>query len=245
MSGVNEMKVYIIGDSTASIKLDNKRPEAGWGEYIHCYLDPKVTIINKAVNGRSTKSFVELGHLDFIDQLTKDDVVIIQFGHNDQKRDDPVRFCEPLTTYQTNLSNLAKLVKQQGATPMIFSSIPRRNFLSQHRMIADTVGQYPAAAKALALREGIIFVDVYQRLKRLFEYLGDDLSKGLLLHLKVGESPNYPDGLTDNTHLNLLGAKVVASFIAESLVRKYTPLTNYVEVDKLLTKIQVKRLLRK
>ena len=33
------MKLFIVGDSTASIKLEEKRPEAGWGEKIGYYFN--------------------------------------------------------------------------------------------------------------------------------------------------------------------------------------------------------------
>ncbi|MDO9628774.1 MAG: hypothetical protein Q7I99_02635 [Acholeplasmataceae bacterium] len=85
-------KLYIAGDSTASIKQDDKRPETGWGECLHEFVTPNIEIVNYAQNGKSTKSFIEEGLLDQIDkEIKEDDYLLIQFGHNDQKIEDPLK----------------------------------------------------------------------------------------------------------------------------------------------------------
>ncbi|MEI0735923.1 hypothetical protein VQ056_03335 [Paenibacillus sp. JTLBN-2024] len=53
--------LYIAGDSTAAAKDASQKPMAGWGEYLHHFVTPSLRIDNRAVNGRSTKSFLEEG----------------------------------------------------------------------------------------------------------------------------------------------------------------------------------------
>src|SRR5262245_22250204 len=54
--------IFLAGDSTCAIKQRDKRPETGWGEMLQTLFDPqKVKIDNRALNGRSTKSFIDEG----------------------------------------------------------------------------------------------------------------------------------------------------------------------------------------
>lgn len=79
--------LYIAGDSTAAAKDASQKPMAGWGEYLHHFVTPSLRIDNRAVNGRSTKSFLEEGRWAAIEgELRDGDIVMIQFGHNDEKR---------------------------------------------------------------------------------------------------------------------------------------------------------------
>ena len=50
--------VYLIGDSTMSIKQTTAYPETGWGMPFVYFFDTSVTVDNRAMNGRSTKTFI-------------------------------------------------------------------------------------------------------------------------------------------------------------------------------------------
>lgn len=97
-------KLFIAGDSTAAAKDPSQKPMAGWGEYLGRFLKPPLVIDNRAVNGRSTKSFLDEGRWAAIEQdLRAGDAVLIQFGHNDEKKEDPLRYTDPDTEYRSNL----------------------------------------------------------------------------------------------------------------------------------------------
>jgi lysophospholipase L1-like esterase len=87
ISAKDPITVYLAGDSTCANKTADKRPETGWGEMLGAHFkDGKVKIDNRALNGRSTRSFIAEGHWkEIIDVLKKGDYVFIEFGHNDQK----------------------------------------------------------------------------------------------------------------------------------------------------------------
>jgi len=54
--------IFLAGDSTMAHKLPEKRPETGWGEMLGEYFqDSKVTVDNRAQNGRSTRTFISEG----------------------------------------------------------------------------------------------------------------------------------------------------------------------------------------
>ena len=89
-----KITIHTIGDSTMAIKPDiDKNPERGWVQVLPQFFKDDVQIFNHAVNGRSTKSFRELGHWKpVLESLRKGDYLFIQFGHNDAKDTDPVSY---------------------------------------------------------------------------------------------------------------------------------------------------------
>lgn len=238
--------IHIIGDSTASIKLEEKRPEHGWGELFHLYFNDEVTIKNYAKNGESTKSFKDRGLFSEASKNFKSgDYLIIQFGHNDSKVIDPEKFTEPLSTYQENLKFYVDAARKLNVEPIIFSSISRRYFISEKVLEKRTIGLYPFAAKRFAKNYGVKFIDMYKNTYKLYQYLSDTNSKKMFMHLLPNEHINYPNGLIDNTHLNAYGAQVIASLVAQSLFKskQATALKPYILASKLLRKIDIQRTL--
>ncbi len=80
-SGV--LHLYIIGDSTAA-KSDNLGT-VGWGTPFLSYFDSaKINVVNAATDSGSTRtSLNEAAAEEFVAQLHLDDIVLIQWGHND------------------------------------------------------------------------------------------------------------------------------------------------------------------
>src|SRR3954447_13445257 len=112
--------VYLAGDSTMAQKAADKRPETGWGEYLQIQFDEaKVRIENHAQNGRSTKSFIDEGRWQaIVAKLRRGDYVFIEFGHNDEKKEDPKRFADARTDYRSNLIKFINEVRSKTATPV-------------------------------------------------------------------------------------------------------------------------------
>jgi lysophospholipase L1-like esterase len=208
--------IYIIGDSLAATKLNEKKPETGWGEVLSDVLP--YPVINHAVNGRSTKSFIAENRLKSIEENIKShDILLIQFGHNDQKIEDPLRYTKPYEDYLSNLKIMIDLALTHHAQPVLITSVSRRAFNDYHLLDGETLGEYPNAMRYLAKQLKIPLIDIFQSTQALISSLGEEGSKRLFLHLKAGEHINYPDGVIDNTHLSPEGAAVVASMIALEL----------------------------
>ena len=90
------MKIYMMGDSTMKYNNIFQYPQVGWGQVLHLFAKNECLIEDHAENGRSTKSFIAEGRFDVIlSRLTKDDYVIVEFGHNDEKKQDPARYTTP------------------------------------------------------------------------------------------------------------------------------------------------------
>lgn len=220
------LKIVMVGDSTMAPKLDKKRPETGWGEALDSLFEENVTVVNLAVNGRSTKSFIDEGRWDqALSELREGDFLLVEFGHNDEKSKDPSRYAAPWGAYSENLRRFVKEARANGAEVVLMSPICRRKFDGD--LLRDTHGDYPAAAKSVSEELDVSYVDMEKRTRYLLGVLGPDLSKSLFLHLEPAESPNYPDGVTDDTHLNAQGAAVHAKLFVKALQEQGHPLTEY------------------
>lgn len=121
--------IFMIGDSTmANKKLEGKNPERGWGQMLPGFFSDDIRVDNHAVNGRSTKSFIDEGRWEKVrSQIKKGDYVFIQFGHNDEKAD-PKRHTDAGSTFDDNLRKFVLETRAQGGIPVLFNSIVRRNF---------------------------------------------------------------------------------------------------------------------
>lgn len=215
--GYDMSKLFIAGDSTASIKLDSKRPESGWGEFLHEFITPNIEVINYAQNGKSTKSYITEGLLEKIDEeIQEDDYLLIQFGHNDEKSEDSFRYTDPRTEYKDNLMRFVLVAKKHGSIPILLTSITRRKF--QNGKLEDyTVGDYPNQMKEFAIENRILLIDAYKITHKIVSDFGEDYSKKFFLHLNPNESINYLNGIVDDTHLSPFGARMIASLIAVEL----------------------------
>ena len=110
--------------------------------------------MNHAVNGRSTKSFRDLGNWDNLLALLREgDWVVLQFGHNDARKDDPERYADPAVDYPANLRRFIAEVRAKGAHPVLATPVVRREWSKQGELVNSHQG-YPAAARAVATEAG-------------------------------------------------------------------------------------------
>ncbi len=219
----SKTKVFLAGDSTMSIKLDTKRPETGWGEKLGLFFNKDVEIVNLAKNGRSTRTFIEEGRWErLIDSLKADDYVFIQFGHNDQSKQKVDRYTPP-EDYKRNLVRFVNDVRAKHGIPVLLTSVMRRRF-DENGEFYDVHGVYPGLVREVADELDVYLIDHHKSSEKLFRKLGEEGTIKLFLHVKPGETKNYPDGKTDNTHFNDYGAKVVANLVAKELKASKIPL---------------------
>jgi lysophospholipase L1-like esterase len=210
--------LYLIGDSTMADKPDPEtNPERGWGQALPRFLDDGVVVQNRAVNGRSTKSFIAEGRWDSVrTRLRKGDYVFVQFGHNDQKVEDSTRYTNPYTGYRRNLERFVAETRARGATPIVFSSIVRRRF-NTAGVLEDTHGVYPWVARTVARETGAPFVDLQLLTEDLVTRAGPEGSKRLYVWVRAGDYPAFPEARQDDTHLSPAGASEVARLAARAL----------------------------
>ena len=145
--------IHLMGDSTMAEKdLPKAGAERGWGMMFPNFLDDQVKVVNYAQNGRSTKSFIDMGLWQQVyDAVQPGDYVFIEFGHNDAKENDPARYAAPWGAYQDNLRTFVDGVREKGGTPVLLTPIARRWF-KDGKLDRNCHTDYPAAMKLLVLR---------------------------------------------------------------------------------------------
>jgi pectinesterase len=205
------IKIILVGDSTVSERQ-------GWGPGFRRFLVDNVLIVNAAIGGRSSKSFITEGRLTKAIAL-KGNYYLIQFGHNDEPNKGE-RTTDPNTTYRQYMTQYIDEVRAAGAKPIIVTSMVRRQWdKSDPNKINSSVAPYAEAAKALAKEKNVPVVDLYTSSKQLCEKLGKE---------KCYEfSPTKDDGQFDNTHLNEKGSLMFGRLVVEELVKVVPELKPY------------------
>ncbi|HIZ92597.1 MAG TPA: pectin esterase [Candidatus Bacteroides merdavium] len=250
--------IFTIGDSTMANKsLVGGNPERGWGQMLSRYFSADIVIDNHAVNGRSSKSFIDEGRWDkVLEKLKKGDYVFIQFGHNDEKSDEK-RHTDPGTTFDANLKRFVEEARAKGAIPVLFNSIVRRNFGKTNAdavaqavvqddiregidpnapqaeekagaRLIDTHGAYLDSPRNVARELDVPFVDLNRITHDLVERMGPETSKQLFVWVAPNTVPALPDGREDNTHLNVRGAATVAWLAVQEVIKVVPALKPYV-----------------
>ncbi|MFI2510669.1 rhamnogalacturonan acetylesterase [Streptomyces sp. NPDC018972] len=208
--GRRSRTLHIAGDSTAAQKYADAAPETGWGMALPFLLHRHLTVANHAVNGRSSKSFVDEGRLETIlSSIRPGDFLLVQFAHNDEKTADPTRYTEPWSTYQEYLRMYVDGARARGARPVLATAVERRRFDADGRAVPSH-GEYPAAMRALAAEEQVALLDVQELSLALWQELGAEETKKYF---------NWTAAEQDNTHFNPPGAIAVARLVARELLR--------------------------
>jgi lysophospholipase L1-like esterase len=197
--------------------------ERGWGQMLREFMVEPAALDNLAANGRSTKSFIDEGRWQtLLNNLAPGDFVIIQFGHNDEKKDKPAVYAEARGLYRENLIRFIHEVRERKAEPILATSICRRKFDTSGHLV-DTHGDYPAVVREVASEQRTALLDMTVSTWLLFERVGPEESKTLLMHVEPGRYPELPKGLADNTHLNAVGGRVVAGLAVQEMQAKQLP----------------------
>ncbi|GGF84933.1 hypothetical protein GCM10010912_32730 [Paenibacillus albidus] len=208
--------LFLAGDSTVTDQGETGFPYAGWGQMLPLFFKPGVAVDNRALSGRSSRSFIQEGHLKAImSAIRPKDYLFLQFGHNDSKPDE-FRHTEPFTTYKEHLLQYITEARQAGAYPVLVTSVHRRMF-NPHGEIIDSHGDYLVAMKELAAAEQVPLIDLAAKSRKLFEEYGPEGTKELFMWTHPGEYLHHPAGVQDNTHFQVKGAQLVAGLVAEGI----------------------------
>ena len=232
------VKVFLIGDSTMADYslyegedyLKERYPLMGWGQVFQPFMQadslPKlrklirgdsVLVVNKARGGRSTRTFFEEGRwAEVYQSLSKGDLVLIQFGHNDAAENKPERYVN-IQGYQQYLRLFVQQARQKGAVPILLTPV-NRNYPWQQEQLTSAHGAYPDAMKAVARELNVPLLDLTQRSIDHFTARGKDyVTKNYFMNLPAGVYTAYPEGQSDNTHFQPEGARAVARLVFEGL----------------------------
>lgn len=218
MGGVPMNKIFWAGDSTVQTNDISTYPQTGIGQVFSLYLKEGIEVCNHGKNGRSTKSFIDQGRLDRIDQkISEGDFLFIQFGHNDEKEQDPSRYTIPGSTFDENLRIFINVARKHGAYPVLITPLERRCFDENGVLGPGAHAEYAAAVKHVAEAENAALVDLYTMSRETMSAAGADKTIEWFMNLAPGVYERYPEGRKDNTHLKYEGAVTFAGLIARGL----------------------------
>ncbi len=252
--------IYIASDSTAQTYDETQYPQSGWGAHLYQYLmrnhsaviqdDPtssypryakvyrneSLTIVNKSIGGRSSKSFIQEGKLaELVKTLRPRDYLLIQWGDNDATQARPMRYVSP-RQFPDYLSQYIQSALDRQAIPILITPPSQYSFTSTHRT-KISFNDYRQALLDYARNNGIDVIDLGLIHNRYISELGMFKSQALYMKLPAGAYRNFPAGLDDKTHFRELGAVKLAGIVASELCRFYPQLPFFAapQISKLAT----------
>ncbi|WP_054861271.1 SGNH/GDSL hydrolase family protein [Gracilibacillus sp. JCM 18860] len=201
-------RVFLASDSTCQ-SYDRKEAPTGWmgGQFLQQFLKD-CTVINHAIGGRSSKTFIQEGRLEVIaNELKEGDYLLIQMGHNDSTKEKPERYTEAYKDYKKFLQQYIHTARKHHAIPILLTPVSRLHYVNGEFLV--DFGDYCNAMKEVGEEEKCHVID---------------LMKLSVQHLtKVGgiqEATTYymvDINGTDHTHFTEKGAKQMAKILSSSL----------------------------
>lgn len=257
---LTETTIYVVGDSTVcdyskgeGVMTDDTYyyPRYGYATQLYNYIDAKASVVNLALSGRSSKSFLSEDNYQTLKTNIKEgDYLLISFGHNDEKNssaeDLEFRFTDASkpTTDSTSFKyslyeNYIKLCENVGATPILCTPIVRLDTKDAytgskvHDCTSSGIGDYRQAIIDLGAEKNVTVIDLTTFTKNLYTELGYNEARylhAMASQYKDGEIVPALEGV-DQTHINVYGAKVISYEIATQLKASTNTLGNYVMAD--------------
>lgn len=232
--------VYLIGDSTMADYANNYEPDkdymktrypvTGWGQVFQQYLvkdslhkvnklikSDSAFVDDRARGGRSTRTFFQEGRWRAVyEKLKKDDLVLMQFGHNDAAETMTERYV-PIEGYKEFLRLFVSQTRSKGAVPIILTPVAR-NYPWVDGKLQNVHGLYDQAAKDVAKELDVMLIDLNKKSMDFFTEKGEIFSaENYFMNFPAGKYEAYPEGQKDNTHFQTKGAIEVARLVFEGM----------------------------
>jgi lysophospholipase L1-like esterase len=198
--------LFIAGDSTVTDQP--REPGASWGQMLPAFFKPDMAVANYAASGQTLKSFITDLRLDkLLSQMKPGDWLILQFGHNDEKRNWPQTYVEPFKTHKAYLKTFIAEARLRGAQVILVSPVERRT-----GMDGNTHGDFPASVLETAREENIPAIDLWAISKTLYAAMGIDLDQAF----------------GDPTHHRNYGAYELAKCVVQEIRRQRLALADQI-----------------
>lgn len=228
--------IYLAGDSTMADYADNyepgkdymktRYPVTGWGQVFQEFFvkdslqkvggiikTDSVNVDDRARGGRSTRTFFQEGRWRSIyEDLEEDDVVLIQFGHNDAAESKHERYVD-VEGYKEFLRLFVKQTREKNAIPILLTPVAR-NYPWKDGKLGNIHGEYDRAVKEVAKELNVHLIDLNKKSQEFFTKKGRDyVTENYFMNLPAGKYEAYPEGQDDNTHFQPEGATAVAQLV--------------------------------
>jgi len=219
----DQVTVYLAGNST--VVDQSAEPWASWGQMITRFFKPGVAIANHAESGLTLASFKSQHRLEKILSIIKPgDYLFIEFGHNDQKMKGENDGA--WKSYTENFKYFIQEVKKKKANAVVVTSTSRRRFDEMGNTI-NTLGDFPAAARKVALDEQVPMIDLNKMTTTLYNALGVEKSTKAFVHYPANTFPGQKKNLADNTHFNSYGAYELSKCVIEGIRENHLNLEKF------------------
>jgi rhamnogalacturonan acetylesterase len=218
--------LFLVGDSTVrNGRGDGANGQWGWGEPLVDFFDTtKVNVVNRALGGRSSRTYITEGRWDeLLAMLKPGDFVIIQFGHNDSGPlddssrargtlrgvgDESKEIYNPITVKQEVVHTYGWYMRKyvadtlaKGALPIVCSPIPRK--IWKEGKVVRNADNYGGWAREVAMQSKVAFVDLNEIIGRRYDALGE-----------AQVEPLFAD---PHTHTSRAGAELNAEAVVSGL----------------------------
>lgn len=210
--------IYMAGDSTskdqaAHYPYNPFTSYCGWVQMLPLFLKEGIALSNHAHSGRTTESFREEGRWAIIkEQLQANDWVLIQFGHNDQKRP----HLDPFGGYSQNLRAYIEEIRACEAYPVIITPVSRSLWNKPGLEFNDLLEDYAKACKQVGEELEVPVIDLHGRSKAFI------CNEGPIEAMKYF----YP---RDWTHFNDFGGEKIARLVMSEIQALELGLQNYLK----------------
>lgn len=213
--------LYLAGDSTMCNYNPRQYPQQGWGQALMEFMKNPDELHNRAIGGRSARSFKEDGRWQrIVDELKPGDFVIVAFGHNDSNKAKKERY-STVEQFKELMAGFAGDVRSKGATPIFATSIPHSGGFTESDGVmhvrggAAGIGPYVAATRELGQELAVPVLDLNKYACEKLPALGLEESFRLYMRIKPDEYQNYPNGKGDGCHTRDTGAFFFAKAAVE------------------------------
>lgn len=236
--------VYLVSDSTVQSYEKRFYPQAGWGQVLYQFFEgageyreyrakhssyslcrtyelPKLVIENRAIGGRSAKSFYDEGKLDeVLEIICPGDFMFVQFAHNDATAIRPNRYIAP-EDFPFYIQRYIDACRRRGAQVVLVTPVAMRT-CGEGEEFSISFAPYREQMLKLAKEQNIPLLDLGAESTGYLNRIGAEESKSIYLWLAEGEYPDgaYAAGVSDKAHLQEYGAKVYANIVAK-LIQEY------------------------
>jgi rhamnogalacturonan acetylesterase len=201
--------LYIVGDST----LKSDAPLRGWGQELGQFFDArKINVVNRAIGGRSSRTFQNEGRWNkVLAELKPGDFVIIQFGHNDVgKYDDPAAKERPsihgegeetvevtklngtkeiLHTFGWYMRKYGSDVRAKGGTAIFCSMVPHKDWNNGNKIIRKESETFVKWTENAARASGAAYINLNEIVALEFEKLGAEKVEALFADKRTHSTP--------------------------------------------------------
>ena len=230
---ITVMRILCLGDSIMQYNDFSSFPQTGWVQELRRFFPEETEWLNFARNGRSTKSFIDEGRFERVmAEARKGDFALIQFGHNDEKSADPVRYTssEAGGAFRKNLSCFVRGLRGRGALPVLLTPMARRMF--EGGRIVNSHGDYPLAVIETAAAERAPCIDMSSLTMEFLSREGEEKSRRFYMNFCAGLYENFPDGKNDDSHLRPDGANAFSRIAAVEIKKIGSDFPEYAELSE-------------